>query len=55
VIVISSEIEEIVGLCQRVIVMRNGRKAGELNGDEINDEEIMYYATGLKGGSHGIH
>jgi ribose transport system ATP-binding protein len=55
VIVISSEIEEIVGLCQRVIVMRNGRKAGELNGDEINNEEIMYYATGLKGGSHGIH
>ena len=55
VIIISSEMEEIVGLCQRVIVMRNGGKAGELSGADINDEEIMYYATGLKGGNHGIH
>jgi len=55
VIIISSEMEEIVGLCNRVIVMRNGSKAGELTGSDINDEEIMYYATGLKGGSHGIH
>jgi len=55
VIVISSEMEEIVGLCHRVIVMRNGGKAGELEGADINDEEIMYYATGLKGESHGIH
>ena len=30
VIVISSELEEIVGLCQRVIVLREGRLAGEL-------------------------
>ena len=55
VIVISSEMEEIVGLCHRVIVMRNGAIAGELEGSDINDEEIMYYATGLKGESHGIH
>jgi len=55
VIVISSEMEEIVGLCHRVIVMRNGAKAGELTGADINDEEIMYYATGLKGEQHGIH
>ena len=55
VIVISSEMEEIVGLCHRVVVMRNGGKAGELEGADINDEEIMYYATGLKGESHGIH
>ncbi len=33
VIVISSELEEIVGLCQRVLVMREGRLAGELRGD----------------------
>ena len=55
VIVISSEMEEVVGLCNRVIVMRNGRKAGELTGSDINDEEIMYYATGLKDESHGTH
>ena len=37
VIVISSEVEEIVGLCQRVIVLREGRLAGELRGPEINE------------------
>ena len=55
VIVISSEMDEIIGLCHRVIVMRNGSKSVELNGDDINEEEIMYYASGLKGESHAIH
>lgn len=55
VIVISSEMDEIIGLCHRVAVMRNGSKTVELTSADINEEEIMYYATGLKGGSHGIH
>lgn len=48
-ILISSELEEIIGMCNRVVVMREGRIAGILEGDRINEEEIMYYATGLKG------
>jgi ribose transport system ATP-binding protein len=55
VIVISSEMDEIIGLCHRVIVMRNGSKSVELTGEEINEEEIMYHATGLKGVSNGSH
>lgn len=55
VIVISSEMDEIIGLCHRVIVMRNGTKSVELEGAEISEEEIMYHATGLKGGRHGSH
>ena len=55
VIVISSEMDEIIGLCHRVIVMRNGTKSVELNGTDINEEEIMYFASGLKGEGHGIH
>ena len=55
VIVISSEMDEIIGLCNRVIVMRNGSKSGELEGSDINEEEIMYYASGLKGNSHEIN
>jgi ribose transport system ATP-binding protein len=47
-IVISSEMEEIVGLCSRVYVMREGRIAGCLEGDHINEEEIMFHATGIK-------
>lgn len=49
VILISSEMEEIIGLCNRVVVMKEGRITGILEGDHINEEEIMYYATGLKG------
>lgn len=48
VIVISSELDEIIGLSNRVIVMRSGAIVGELSGDEINEEEIMYHAAGLR-------
>jgi ribose transport system ATP-binding protein len=47
-ILISSELEEVIGLSNRVIVMRGGRVAGELGEDELSEHEIMYYATGLK-------
>jgi ribose transport system ATP-binding protein len=47
-ILISSELEEILGLSNRVLVMRGGQVAGELRGGELSEEEIMYYATGLK-------
>lgn len=48
-IVISSEMEEIIGLCNRVVVMREGKITGILEGEHINEEEIMFHATGLKG------
>jgi len=41
--------QEIIGLCHRVVVMRSGRIAGVLSGDDITEEEIMLYATGVKG------
>jgi len=46
-IVISSELPEIVGVCERVIVMREGRIAGELSGKEITEENIMLQAAGV--------
>ncbi len=48
-ILISSELEEVIGMCSRVLVMRAGRLVGELQGDAITEEEIMLYATGVKG------
>ena len=48
VIVVSSEMQEVIGLCTRVAVMREGRIVGMLEGDEINEHEIMRYAAGLK-------
>ena len=48
-LVISSELEEIIGLCSRVYVMKEGKITGCLEGDHINKEEIMFHATGIKG------
>ena len=48
VVVISSEMPEIIGICHRVIVMREGRIMGELIGDDINEHEIVRFAAGLK-------
>jgi len=41
VIVISSELPEILGLCDRIYVMSEGRITGELNAAEASQEEIM--------------
>ncbi|MCA1949902.1 MAG: sugar ABC transporter ATP-binding protein [Treponema sp.] len=47
-IVISSEMEELIGLCNRLYVMKEGTISGELSGEHINEEEIMFLATGIK-------
>ncbi len=47
-IFISSEQEEIVGMCHRVLVMKDGRIMGTLQGDAINEAEIMFLATGIR-------
>ena len=48
IIVISSEMPEVIGMSHRVVVMREGEIAGALSGDDINEQEIMRYAAGLK-------
>ena len=48
IIVVSSEMPEVIGLCTRVAVMREGRIVGVLEGDEISEQEIVRYAAGLK-------
>ncbi|HVK90649.1 MAG TPA: sugar ABC transporter ATP-binding protein [Mycoplana sp.] len=48
IIVVSSEMPEIIGLCTRVAVMREGHIVGILEGEEISEHEIMRYAAGLK-------
>ncbi|MBI4976124.1 MAG: sugar ABC transporter ATP-binding protein [Spirochaetes bacterium] len=50
IIVISSSFEEIIWLCSRVYVMREGRVSGMLAGAEINEQNIMYKAAGLHSG-----
>lgn len=45
IIMISSEMPELVAMSDRVIVFNAGHKAAELTGDEINQYRIMEYAT----------
>lgn len=41
VLMISSEVEELVRDCDRVAVLSEGRKAGEFTGEEISDKNLM--------------
>ena len=45
VIFISSEFSELVGVCQRIVAMRDGRIMGELEGDEITAQPNIDSAT----------
>ncbi|WP_250148144.1 sugar ABC transporter ATP-binding protein [Halomonas jincaotanensis] len=49
VILISSEMGELIGLSHRVAVMCAGVLTGILEGEQINEQEIMQYASGIKG------
>lgn len=46
VIMISSELPEIINMCDRVYVVHSGKISGELKRDEFSQKKIMYYATG---------
>ena len=45
IVVISSELPELIGLCDRVLVIREGRISGEVSGDEITEDRVMYLAS----------
>ncbi|HFS3070031.1 TPA: sugar ABC transporter ATP-binding protein [Escherichia coli] len=45
IIMISSELPEVLGMCGRILVMRSGRITGELSANEATQEKIMQYAT----------
>lgn len=49
VLMISSEMEEILGMSDRVLVMHEGRIAGELARSDADEESIMRLATGHAG------
>ena len=51
VIMVSSEIPEVLGMSDRVIVMREGLKVAELSGDEMTPEMLVRHAAGIGAGS----
>jgi len=46
ILMISSELPEVLGMCDRVLVMHEGRLAGELARKDATQERIMQLATG---------
>ena len=45
VLVVSSDSAELLGICQRIIVMFEGQVAKELSADEADEETIAYYSV----------
>jgi ABC-type sugar transport system ATPase subunit len=45
IVIVSSDLPEILAICERVIVMHEGRITGTLNSSELSEAKIMYYAT----------
>lgn len=48
IIMISSELPEVIGMSDRIVVMHEGRITGCLNYQEANQDLVMRYATGLE-------
>lgn len=46
ILMISSELPEVLGMSDRILVMHEGRISGELTREQANQENIMRYATG---------
>jgi ribose transport system ATP-binding protein len=46
VVFVSSELPELIGVCDRILVMRGGEIVGEVHGDEANENNLMLMAMG---------
>ena len=46
-VVVSSEMPELLGICHRILVMKDHRMAGELQESEMNEQRIMALAAGV--------
>jgi ribose transport system ATP-binding protein len=49
IVAISSEFPELIGLCDRVVVVHEGRIAGEVAGDALTEENLIRLASGIAG------
>jgi ribose transport system ATP-binding protein len=47
IVVISSELPELIGVCDRVLVVREGQISGEVSGEDMTEENIMHLASVL--------
>jgi ribose transport system ATP-binding protein len=47
VLMISSEMDECIGMSDRIVVMHEGQVTAELSGDRVTQENVMYAASGI--------
>jgi len=50
IVMVSSEMPELIGMSDRIYIMRMGKVVGELKREEFSQEKILEYASGLIGG-----
>lgn len=48
IIMISSDLQELLGMCDRIVVLHQGRITGQLGKPEFSEERIMGYAAGIR-------
>jgi ribose transport system ATP-binding protein len=48
IIMVSSDMPEVISMSDRVIIMKNGEKVAELTADEVSEENILTYSIGDK-------
>mgnify|MGYP001097381620 CR=1 FL=1 len=53
-VVCSSEAKELVRLCDRVLVLRNGVVAAELSGEELTETRLVLEGYGLADGDDAV-
>ena len=47
ILMVSSDMEELLGMSERIVVLYDGHQAGVLNKDEFSQETILTLASGL--------
>jgi ABC-type sugar transport system ATPase subunit len=47
IIIISSDLPELIGMCDRILVMHHGRITGEVHRENFSEELILSFATGV--------
>jgi ribose transport system ATP-binding protein len=55
VLVISSELPEIIGMCDRVLVLAEGRLSGVISASDMTEAAIMRLASNVDRYQQGLH
>lgn len=51
ILMVSSDMEELLGMSERIIVLHEGHQTGEVQKEDFSQETILSYASGLQGGT----